>query len=129
MTMTMTETKRQAMDKFRSVDLREDALQAASLVQTVLVEIGVPLPQVSLSTRSGITQGRPMFKVNSAPQADIVDDVRRQLEEVLGHKTERYLPSSRTFVVEANGQELLQIAQVPSVVAIWPNTERGTVEL
>jgi hypothetical protein len=127
--MTMTVTERQAMDKFRSVDLREDALQSASLTQTVLVEVGVPLPKVSLSTRSGITPGRPMFKVSSGSQTESVDDVRRELEEALGHKTERYLPSSRTFVVEATGQELLQIAQVPSVVAIWPNTERGLVEL
>lgn len=125
----MTPRMREAMDKFRSENLREDALRSASLPQTVLVEVGVPLPQVGLATRSGITQSRPVFRVTGGSRPGDVDNVRRQLEEALGHKTERYLPSSRAFVVEATGQQLLQIAEVPSVVAIWPNTARGSGHL
>lgn len=115
-----------ALDKIRSDLLREDALHEENSAHTVLVEVGVPLPTVQRAKSSSITIGRPRLRVSS-PQDDAagIEAAKRAVEQALGHKAERYLPSSRTFVVEATGRELRRIAELPSVVAIWPNRSFG----
>ncbi|MBX9909053.1 MAG: hypothetical protein K2Z25_10100 [Beijerinckiaceae bacterium] len=114
------------LDKIKSDDLREDALHSAPSSHTVLVEVGLPLPTIERSSREAVTFGRSGLRVGGgAPSSESVDQARHELEQALGHQTQRYLPSSRSFVVEATGRELRRIAEVPAVVAIWPNTNRG----
>jgi hypothetical protein len=118
---------RDALEKIRSEDLRADAMHLDGSAHTVLVEVGVPLPTLERSSTPSITNGRPRIRIgsNSTDGVASVDEARKAVEQALGHKAQRYLPSSRTFIVEATGRELCRIAELPAVVAIWPNTARG----
>jgi hypothetical protein len=115
------------LNKIKSDELRQDARQSHTVPHTVIVEVDLPLPRLEISGRPSLTDGRKSVRIGSSsePAADArLGETRQALERILGRKPERYLPSSRSFIVEATGEELMRLAEVPSVVAIWPNTYR-----
>ncbi|WP_210530392.1 hypothetical protein [Rubellimicrobium arenae] len=119
----------EALDKIRSIELREAALAGEGIVRTVLVEVDLPRPQVVASGRSPLTPGQPSFRVIGDRGSEAqVTQVRRAIETALGHPVERYLPSSRAFVVKATGREIQRVAELPAVLALWPNTRRPLVQ-
>lgn len=114
-----------ALAKIRSDRLRTEAENADRTPHTVIVEVDVPLPAVEMSSREAVTSGRKLLRFSKpAVDANLLQGIKRALAEALGHEPKTYLASSRSFIVEATGDEMRRVAQIPNVLAIWPNSRR-----
>ena len=117
-------------DKIRSESLREDARSESPSPRTVIVEVDVPVPRVAAAPAGrggrGTFSHKRRFRL-VAPDADLDDGiaaVRQALADVVGGPAGRYLPTSNAFIVDMTGKQLRQIAAMPMVRAIYPNTVR-----
>lgn len=115
-----------SLQKIRSHDLREEARTASLHSETVIVELEVPATQIAFAElpHFGAGRMRPMIVSPTSSGDETVRAVRDALENVLGRSPGRYLASSHAFILDMTGEQLRQVAQIPEVRAIWPNTTR-----
>ena len=118
-----------SLGKIRSDELRDHALHSDVEPTTVIVEVVLPVPQVAVSGggRMGTQQARLSIVPSSAAGSTMeakVAEIRRALTDALGRQPDRFLASSRSFILDATGNELSRIAALPTVLAIWPNVHR-----
>jgi hypothetical protein len=125
--MQPTSSFADAMKKIRSDNLRQEAIETRSEPHVVIVEINIPHPKIvplpSDADRGGVGT---RFKIESAPSATNdadrrVAETRKAIQKITGNAPERFFSSSGAFVVTATGNQLRQLACLPSVSAIWPN--------
>ena len=117
------------LDKIRSTELREEVLAADDVLRTVLVEIDVARPRMERTSRPSLTPGRASLRIVAGNAGEAQErQVRQAIEAALGRATERYLASAHAFVVKATGRELRAVAELPAVLAIWPNTRRPRIQ-
>ncbi|WP_375461354.1 hypothetical protein [uncultured Enterovirga sp.] len=120
------------LGKIRSEQLRDEAASGTMAgPHTVILEIDVPGPSLEvLSPRLGMGFGTPAFRIGPAADdkpADaerVVHRVGGEIERIIGRTPETFLASSGTFVVDATGPQLRELAKIPAITAIWPNTRR-----
>ncbi|WP_157091463.1 hypothetical protein [Methylobacterium nodulans] len=92
-----------------------------------VVEVSLPNPKLEpvIPRSSGDVRVSRFQLVGPEPDPEEVNrrvnDVRRAIEEITGKPPENFLASSGSFVIEANGKQLLRVADLPNVAAIWPN--------
>jgi hypothetical protein len=110
------------LNKLRSDDLRQRVLSADPESQTVIVEVNIPLPALQVAkSRLG-----ERSRIGLAPKeggGDDVKSIKRKMKKIFG-AVPRFLPSSRSFIVDATGDQLRKVAELPEVLAVWPNTVR-----
>jgi hypothetical protein len=118
------------LEKIQSNDLRAAVAREAEAPRTVIVELDLPMPKlrtVAPGNRHGT--GRACFSfapAETGPEIGArIADSSRHIAEIIGRPPETFLESSASFVVEATGSQIGQIAEMPAVSAIWPNTQRG----
>jgi hypothetical protein len=114
-----------SLGKLRS-GLEADVRRGRRDAQTVIVELDIPPPRLTLAPRAtGVTLGHRPMRVEASPNSpEIVEAVQGELARLLGNGTSRYLSSAQAFIVEATGPQLREIAHIEGVKAIWPNTRR-----
>jgi hypothetical protein len=117
-----------AFTKFRSEDLKHEAATGNSNMQAVVVELDLPRGQVMAVPRAqhDIVGGVRFRLGTSTPSGEGVEnrinDTRRAIETIVGRSVDRFFQSSGSLVIEANGEQLRRIAELPYVAAIWPNS-------
>ncbi|BAQ45502.1 MULTISPECIES: hypothetical protein [Methylobacterium] len=118
-----------SLGKIRSDELRDHVLHSDVEPTTVIVEVDLPVPQIAVSggNRIGTQQARfsilPSATSSSTMEAKVAE-IRRALTDALGRQPGKFLASSRSFILDATGNELSRIAALPTVLAIWPNVRR-----
>jgi hypothetical protein len=129
--MPATDVPSHVMAKLRAEDLRDEVEQGSSTKQMVIVELALSSGQVeALPIDLYDRTGRVRFKVRSAPPGIVdtegkIKDVRQAIESIVGRPTDTFFRSSGSLVVEATGEQMRRIAELPSVSAIWPNRIDG----
>jgi hypothetical protein len=124
------DTPATVIEKIRSEELRTKAMAGDSRPSIVIVELDLPQPKIEAISPSERTSiGRPSFRFSQTADesADITHRVAQSssdIERIIGKPPERFLATSGTFIVEANGEQIRNIAKLPTVSAIWPNTKR-----
>ena len=114
-----------ALRKIRSEDLRDIARDESSERQTIIVELDLPVPQIIPPSRFRSLAGDRQMFMSASKKDDsdaIIDKARRRLTEMLGREP-KFLRSSHSFIVDADGAQIREIAELPSVHAIWPNRQ------
>jgi hypothetical protein len=115
------------IEKVRSADLRSDVASARSEPRVVIVELDIPKARVEvIRPEQRDAFGRTRFRLGAATPAGgaverRITDARREIERIIGRPADRFFRSSNSFVVEANGEQIGRLAELPSVAAIWPN--------
>lgn len=124
--MSLTEID-QSFEKIRSEELREQARTASSEAETVIIEVDVPPHQIGAAAMPhyGSERIRPMIFPPTFDHTEIVQAAREALADVIGRSPGRYLASSHAFILDVTGEQLKQVAAIPEVRAIWPNTVRS----
>jgi hypothetical protein len=111
------------LEKIRSEKLREKVEQIDSRSSTVVVELNPSSGERIKLKRGAHGEWRPsrIDRLSGEdPQAQAARAVR-EIEQITGRPPVNFFGSSHTVVVEATGQQLRRIAQLPEVAAIWPN--------
>jgi hypothetical protein len=117
-------------EKLRGPELRSLAMSGSSEQCTVLVELDLPLPFINperIDLGQHGSKGPVRFLQPQSDPEDLeqrVDETREALAELIGQPP-KWLNSAQTFVVRAAGSQLLSIADLPHVRAVWPNTKTG----
>jgi hypothetical protein len=115
------------LEKVQSADLRNDVASARSTPRVVIVELDLPKARVEVirpEQQDAFATAR--FRLGAAtPAGDAVErriaDARREIERIIGRPADRFFRSASSFIVEANGEQIGRLAELPSVAAIWPN--------
>lgn len=115
------------LDKIRSQALRRELMSGDDHPVIVVVEIDLPpAPMEAVSSGGSGLQLSGYRLLDHAPDAAAVDRcvsaAREGIQGITGRPPETYLASSGSFVVEASGDQILHIADLPSVAAIWANS-------
>lgn len=111
-----------ALEKIRSADLRRDAEAERGERRVVIVEIEAPRPTLYARPAMVGLPGRRSLGIRAAEPVDLAA-VTAEITQALGRDPGRFLASSNSFIVDANGPDILRLAHLPSVAAIWPNTD------
>ena len=119
------------LGKIRSTDLRNEAVAEAPQSRVVIVELDLPAADLEMASVSGDRFGssRPRFRPGKPSGQTLemerrITDTSNGIERITGKPPETFLSTSKSFIVEANGEQIGRIAEMPSVSAIWPNTRR-----
>ncbi len=115
------------LEKIRSQALRRELLSGDDHPVIVVVEIDLPpAPMEAVSSGgSGLHLSGYRFLDRDHDAETVrrrVSEAREGIESVTGKPPETYLAAAGSFVVEASGDQILHIAELPSVAAIWANT-------
>ena len=116
------------LEKIRSQALRREALSDGGPTVVVVVEVDLPHATIDVvPPGTGEVSGASGYRfLASEPDPEQVDrrvnDARAGIQSITGKRPETYLASSGTFVIEANGEQIRHIAELPSVAAIWANS-------
>jgi hypothetical protein len=116
------------IEKVRSADLRSDVASARSEPRVVIVELDMPKARVEVirPEQHDDFGSRARFRLGATtPAGEAVErrisNARGEIERIIGRPADRFFRSSNSFVVEANGEQIGRLAELPSVAAIWPN--------
>jgi hypothetical protein len=126
--MARSERAADGLEKLKSGELRRRAAEGDPDGEVVLAEMDLPQPMALAVRRrlGGSPVSRPTDFRAEATDRDEHDierkiaEARQFLTTLTGHEPQ-YLASSQTFIVEANGSQLREIAHHPLFTAIWPN--------